>query len=81
MKMATVKENKSNYSDEDFKRARVASKLQETTGKIRTKYLLYIINKILILKLPTTPDNLKADNYIFGSIIKYLKVKTVRKPG
>ena len=39
--LATVMENKSNYSDRDCNRTLAASKLQETMGKISTTDLLY----------------------------------------
>ena len=77
--LATVKENKSNYSDQDCNRARTESKLQETMGNISTKDLLYMIYKILIPKCPITRDDFKAANYIFGTIVKALKFKTLHK--
>ena len=48
---------------------------------ISTKYLMYIIDKILIPKFPINCNNLKADNDIFGTNIKALKCKTVSKLG
>ena len=46
--LATVKGNKSNYSDRYRNRARAARQLQETMGDINTKDLLYITDKRLI---------------------------------
>ena len=49
-------------------------------GNIGNKDILYMINKILIPNCLITRDDLKADNHIFGTIIKNLKGNTVRKP-
>ena len=59
----------------------MTSKLQKTMGNIGTKYLLYMINKILRPNYPITREYLKAANDIFGTSIKALKGKTVRKIG
>ena len=48
-------------------------------GNISTKDLLYMIYKILIPKCPITRDDFKAANYIFGTIVKALKFKTLHK--
>ena len=77
--LVTVKEKNSNDSYQDCNRARAAGKLQETMGNIITKDLLYTTNKILIPNCPSTCDDLKAANDIFGTSINYLKGKTVRK--
>ena len=81
MTQATVKENKSNDPDRERNRARVASTLQDNTGNINAKDLLYIINKRLTPKLPITCDDLNAASDILGTSIKALKVNTVRKSG
>ena len=79
--LATVKENKSNYSDRYCNISRVARKFQDTMGNIGIKYLMYMIGKRLIPNFLINRDDLKAANDIFGTRIKALKVKTVRKPG
>ena len=56
--LATVKENKSNYSELDSTRARAARKLQETMRNISTKYILYMINKRLIQNCPITANDI-----------------------
>ena len=79
--MAAVRENKSNYSDQDCNRSRGARKLQETIGNISTKDLLYMIDKRLIPNCPINSDDLRATNDIFGTSTYDLKGKTVRKSG
>ena len=79
--LAAVKENKSNYPDQDCNRYCAARKLQETMGDISTKYILHMINKILIPNFLIIHDDLMAANDIFCTIIKALKVKTVNKSG
>ena len=64
--LETMKENKSNYSDQDCTRVFLARKLRETMGNISTKDLLYTIDKRLIPKFPITHDDLNAANDIFG---------------
>ena len=54
-------------------------KLQETTGNISTKDLMYMIYKILIPNCPINRDDPKAANDIFWTSIKDQKGKTVRK--
>ena len=73
MELAIVKENKSNYPNQDCDRARAARKLQETMGNISTKDLLCIMNKGLIPNCPITCDDLKTANDIFVTSIKALK--------
>ena len=48
-------------------------------GNIRTKYLLYMIDKILIPNFPVTRNYLKTANDILGKITKFLRVNTVHK--
>ena len=50
-------------------------------GNIITKNIMYMIHKRLIPNSPITCDELKAANNSFGTNIKVLKVKTVRKSG
>ena len=62
--LVTVNVNKSNDPDQEFNRALMSRKLQDTMGNISTKYLLYMINKRLIQNCPITIDDLKAANDI-----------------
>ena len=48
-------------------------------GKTTTKNSMYMINKRIVQNFRITRDDLKDANDIFGTSIKSLKVKTVRK--
>ena len=81
LKVKTVRKSVEHIrlEDQDFNKARESRKLQDTMGKINTKNSMYMINKRIIQNFRITRDDLKDANDVFGTSIKSLKVKTVRK--
>ena len=75
----TVKENRSNYTNNDYLRALRARELQITMGRPSTSTFLDLLRKNGIANCPVTPADVEAAEYIFGPDIGSLKGKTTRR--
>ena len=74
----TVKENKMNYTNNDYLRALRACELQITVGRPSTTTFLDLLKRNGIANCPVTPADVEAAEYIFGPDIGYLKGKTTQ---
>ena len=75
----TVKENRSNYMNNDYLWALRARELQITMGRPSTSTFLDLLKKNGIANCPVTPDDVEAAEYILGPDIGSLKGKTTRR--
>ena len=72
----TVKENKKNYTHNDYLRALRARELQVAMGRPSTATFVEALKNNGILNCPVTPANVEAAEQIFGPDIGSLKGKT-----
>ena len=72
----TVKENRRNYTNNDYLLALRAWELQITIGRPSTTTLLELLKKNGIANCPVTPADVEAAEYILGPDIGSLKGKT-----
>ena len=75
----TVKENRRNYTNNDYLRALRAWEVQITMGRPSTTTFLDLLKKNGIANCPVTPADVEAAEYIFGPDIGSLKGKTTRR--
>ena len=75
----TVKENRRNYTNNDYLRAMRARELQITMGRPSTTTFLDLLKKNGIANCPVTPADVEAAEYILGPDIGSLKGKTTRQ--
>ena len=75
--VSTVKENKMNYTNNDYLHALRAHKLQITVGRPSTTTSMDLLKRNGIANCFVTPANLEAAEYIFGLDIGSLKGKTM----
>ena len=75
----TVKENRRNYTNNDYLRALRAQELQITMGRSSTTTFLELLKKNGIANCPITPTDVEAVEYILGQDIGSLKGKTTRR--
>ena len=71
----TVKENKKNYTNNDYLHALRARELQITVGRPSTTTFVDLLKRNGIANCPVTPANMEAAEYIFGLDIGSLKGK------
>ena len=74
----TVEENKRNYTNQQFNRAKEARKLYHNIGAPTIKNYKRIIQSNMIRNCPVTVDDINIAEDIFGKDIAYLKGKTTR---
>ena len=72
----TVKENKKNYTHNDYLRALRARELQVAMGRPSTATFLEALKNNGIVNCPVTPTNVEVAEQIFGPDIGSLKGKT-----
>ena len=72
----TVKENKKNYTNNDYLRALRACKLQIMVGQPSTTTSVDLLKRNGIANCPVTPADIEAAEHIFGLDIGSLKGKT-----
>ena len=75
----TLKENKKNYTHNDYLRARRALELQVAMGRPITAVFVEALKNSGILNCPVTPADVEAAEQIFGPDIGSLKGKTMRR--
>ena len=75
----TVKENRKNYTNNDYLRALRVRELQITMGRPSTSTFLNLLKKNGIANCPVTPDYVEAAEYILGPDIRSLKGKTTQR--
>ena len=75
----TVKENKKNFTHNDYLRALRARELQVTMGRLSTATFVEVLKNNGILNCPVTPADVEAAEQIFGQDIGSLKGKTTRR--
>ena len=75
----TAKENRRNYTNNDYLWALRARELQITMGRPSTTTFLDLLQKNRIANCPVTPANVEAAEYILGPDIGSLKGKTTRR--
>ena len=75
----TVKENRRNYTNNDYLWALRARELQITMGRPSTTTFLDLLKKNGIANCPVTPADVEAAEYILGPDIGSLKGKTTRR--
>ena len=75
----TVKENRSNYTNNDYLQVLRARELQITMGRPSTTTFLELLKKNGIANCPVTPADVEAAEYILGPDIGSLKGKTTRR--
>ena len=73
----TVKENKMNYTNNDYLRALRAHELQITVGQPSTTTFLDLLKRNRIANCPVTAADVETAEYIFGPDIGSLKGKTM----
>ena len=73
-----VKENKMNYTNNDYLHALRARELQITVGRPSTTTFVDLLKRNRIANCPVTPADVEAAEYIFGPDIGSLKGKTMR---
>ena len=75
----TVKENRMNYTNNDYLWALRAQEFQITMGRPSTTTFLDLLKKNGIASCPVTPADVEAAEYILGPDIGSLKGKTTRR--
>ena len=75
----TVKENRSNYTNNDYLWAVRVREVQITMGRPSTSTFLDLLQKNGIANCPVTPADVEAAEYILGPDIRSLKGKTTRR--
>ena len=74
----TVADNKINYTDNEYTRALLARKLQNTMGRPSTSDFKKLISNNLLPNCPITVDDINTAENIFGPDVGALKGKTPR---
>ena len=74
----TVKENKKNYTQRQFLRAKEARKLYHIAGCPTVENFKLLLKQGIIHNCTVTVDDVKAAEHIFGSDIAALKGRTTR---
>ena len=77
----TVEENKARYTNRDYQRALLASRLQNTIGHKLTRDFVHIVKENLLKNCPITTDDIMATEDILGPKLGSLRGKTVRCGG
>jgi hypothetical protein len=77
----TVADNKSKYTQRDYKRALLARKIQNVLGRPSTRRFIEVVNGNLLKNCPINADDIRAAEDILGPNLGSLKGKTVRKGG
>jgi hypothetical protein len=77
--VATVKENKSHYTNAEVIRAKQARDLQCKIGRPSTREFLRLVTNNLIPNSPVTKRDIIAADDIFGTHVGFLKERTVRR--
>ena len=75
----TVKENKKNYTNNDYLCALRARELQITMGRPSTATFVAALKNNGLMNCPVTPGDVRAAEQIFGPDIASLKGKTTRR--
>ena len=75
----TVKDNKKNFTNNDYLRAVRARELQVTVGRPSDKDLIKILKGSSLPNCPVTPRDVLIANKIFGPDVGALKGKTTRR--
>ena len=75
----TVKDNKKNFTNNDYLRAVRARELQVTVGRPSDKDLIKILKGSSLPNCPVTPRDVLIANKLFGPDIGALKGKTTRR--
>ena len=76
--VSTVAENRSNYTTQQFERAKEARKLYHNIGAPTIENFKYILKGNMIQNCPVTVEDVKIAEDIWGKDISYLKGKTTR---
>ena len=76
--VSTVAENRSNYSTQQYERAKVARKLYHNIGTPTVENFKYIIKSNTIKNCPVTIKDIEVAEDIWGKDISYIKGKTTR---
>ena len=76
--ISTVAENRSNYSTQQFERAKLARKLYHNIGTPTVENFKYIVKSNQIKNCPITVKDIEIAEDIWGKDISYLKGKTTR---
>ena len=79
MMVTTVEDNRSNYSQEDYLRAKLARQIQVRIGRPSTKEFIRIVSENLMPNCPVTKADIVAAEHIFGPEVGSLKGKTTRR--
>ena len=74
----TVTENRSNYTTQQFERAKEARKLYHNIGAPTVENFKYVLKGNMIRNCPVTIEDVKIAEDIWGKDISYLKGKTTR---
>ena len=72
----TVRDNKKNYTNNDYRRALRARELQITMGRPSTGTFIAALKSNGLMNCPVTPGDVEAAEHIFGPDIGSLKGKT-----
>ena len=75
----TVRDNKKNYTNNDYQRALRARELQITMGRPSTGTFIAALKSNGLMNCPVTPGDVEAAEHIFGPDIGSLKGKTTRR--
>jgi hypothetical protein len=76
-----VSDNKAKYSNEDYRRAVLARKIQVLIGRPSTRDYIRIVDNGLLPNCPIHLDDIIAAENIFGAEVGCLKGKTTRRTG
>ena len=75
----TVRDNKKNYTNNDYQRALRARELQIIMGRPSTGTFIAALKSYWLMNCPVTPGDVEAAEHIFGPDIGSLKGKTTRR--
>ena len=75
----TVRDNKKNYTNNDYQRALRARELQIIMGRPSTGTFIAALKSNGLMNCPVTPGDVEAAEHIFGPDIGSLKGKTTRR--
>ena len=74
-----VRDNKKNYTNNDYRRTLQARELQITMGRPSTGTFIAALKSNGLMNCPVTPGDVEAAEHIFGPDIGSLKGKTTRR--
>jgi hypothetical protein len=77
--VSTVADNKSGYTNEDYRKAVVARDLLLTLGRPSVQDFIRIVHNKLLTNCPVTVADIQAAEHIFGPDVGSLRVKTTRR--